>query len=99
MKTIGTLMICAGFLSGTALAETINFDDPFLFFDQLGLHDRDLPGGSAEGNEAKLQPEAKRFGKRWRNMFARANPSGGGSVSLGGAGDFVGYRVGEMQIS
>src|SRR5712664_4219944 len=27
MKTIYTLMICAGFLSGTALAETINFDD------------------------------------------------------------------------
>src|SRR6266513_2495434 len=27
MKTICTLMICAGFLSGTALAETINFDD------------------------------------------------------------------------
>jgi len=27
MKTIYTLVICAGFLSGTALAETINFDD------------------------------------------------------------------------
>ena len=27
MKTIYTLMICAGFVSGTALAETINFDD------------------------------------------------------------------------
>ncbi|HEV2045601.1 MAG TPA: family 16 glycoside hydrolase [Chthoniobacterales bacterium] len=27
MKTIYTLMICAGFASGTALAETINFDD------------------------------------------------------------------------
>ena len=27
MKTIQTLMICAGFLSATALAETINFDD------------------------------------------------------------------------
>lgn len=27
MKTICTLMICAGFWSGTALAETINFDD------------------------------------------------------------------------
>src|SRR5437868_10352090 len=27
MKTICTLMICAGFLSGTALADTINFDD------------------------------------------------------------------------
>src|SRR5438477_4672728 len=27
MKTIHTLMICAGFLSGSALAETINFDD------------------------------------------------------------------------
>lgn len=27
MKTICTLMICAGLLSGTALAETINFDD------------------------------------------------------------------------
>lgn len=27
MKTISTLMICAGFLSGNALAETINFDD------------------------------------------------------------------------
>lgn len=27
MKTISTLMICAGFVSGTALAETINFDD------------------------------------------------------------------------
>src|SRR5260370_10019456 len=27
MKTIYTLMICAGFLSGTALAETVNFDD------------------------------------------------------------------------
>jgi hypothetical protein len=27
MKTIYTLMICAGFLSGSALAETINFDD------------------------------------------------------------------------
>ncbi len=27
MKTIFTLMICAGLLSGTALAETINFDD------------------------------------------------------------------------
>jgi len=27
MKTIYTLMICAGFVSGAALAETINFDD------------------------------------------------------------------------
>ena len=27
MKTISTLMICAGFLSRTALAETVNFDD------------------------------------------------------------------------
>ena len=27
MKTIYALMICAGFVSGTALAETINFDD------------------------------------------------------------------------
>ena len=27
MKTTCTLMICAGFLAGTALAETINFDD------------------------------------------------------------------------
>src|SRR5712664_4071608 len=27
MKTICTLMICAGFLSRTALAETVNFDD------------------------------------------------------------------------
>src|SRR3989441_10573448 len=27
MKTIYTLMICAGFVSGTARAETINFDD------------------------------------------------------------------------
>src|SRR5258707_87007 len=27
MKTIHTLMICAGFVSSTALAETINFDD------------------------------------------------------------------------
>lgn len=27
MKTICTVTICAGFLSGTALAETINFDD------------------------------------------------------------------------
>src|SRR5947209_6377426 len=27
MKTMCTLMICAGFVSGTALAETINFDD------------------------------------------------------------------------
>src|SRR3984893_10467362 len=27
MKTICTLMICAGLLSGTAVAETINFDD------------------------------------------------------------------------
>lgn len=27
MKTICTLMICAGFLSGTVLAETMNFDD------------------------------------------------------------------------
>ncbi len=27
MKTICTLMIYAGLLSGTALAETINFDD------------------------------------------------------------------------
>jgi len=27
MKTLYTLVICAGFVSGTALAETINFDD------------------------------------------------------------------------
>src|SRR5437016_1961060 len=27
MKTIYTLMICAGFVSGTALAETVNFDN------------------------------------------------------------------------
>jgi len=27
MKTIYTLIVCAGFVSGTALAETINFDD------------------------------------------------------------------------
>src|SRR5437867_3402201 len=27
MKTMYTLMICVGFLSGTALAEKINFDD------------------------------------------------------------------------
>jgi hypothetical protein len=27
MKAIYTLVICAGFLSGTVLAQTINFDD------------------------------------------------------------------------
>jgi len=25
------------------------------------MHDRDLPGGAAEADEAELQPEAKRF--------------------------------------
>ena len=38
--------------------------DPFLFLDQLGLHDRDLPGWPAKGNEAELQPEPKCLGKR-----------------------------------
>ena len=28
------------------------------------MHDRDLPGGAAEGDEAELEPEAERFAAR-----------------------------------
>jgi hypothetical protein len=27
------------------------------------MHDRDLPGGAAEADEAELEPEAERFGE------------------------------------
>ncbi|MCY1235043.1 hypothetical protein D9M72_476470 [compost metagenome] len=37
--------------------------DPAPPLDQLRMHDRDLPGGPAETDEAELEPEAKRFGK------------------------------------
>jgi hypothetical protein len=33
--------------------------DPAPPLDQLGMHDRDLPGGSAEADEAELEPEAE----------------------------------------
>src|SRR5439155_125039 len=42
-------------------------DPPFLF-DQLRLHDRDLAGRAAKGDEAKLQPKAKCSSKRRCNL-------------------------------
>ena len=39
--------------------------DPSLLLYQLRLHDCDLPGGTSEGDEPELQPEAESFGKRW----------------------------------
>jgi hypothetical protein len=37
---------------------------PATALDQLAVHDTDLPGWASEGDEAQLQPEAKRFGER-----------------------------------
>src|SRR5205823_5796635 len=41
----------------------MRFADPFLFFHQLGVHHRDLPARSAEGDESKLEPKSQRFGE------------------------------------
>ena len=49
--------------------------DPSFFLDQLGLHDRDLPGRPAERDEAKLQPKTKRFGKGWVTVCRRSSVS------------------------
>jgi uncharacterized protein (TIGR00645 family) len=38
--------------------------DPFLFLDQLRVHDRDLAGRSAEADESQLQPKTQGFAKR-----------------------------------
>ena len=53
--------------------------DPAPFFHQLGVHDRNLTGRSAEADEAKLQPEAQGFtkGGMLGGWFAHA---GNGSV-------------------
>jgi hypothetical protein len=37
--------------------------DPAAPLDELGVHDRDLPGRPAEADEAELQPEAQREGR------------------------------------
>ena len=41
--------------------EKTRLTDPAFLLDQLGLHDRDLPGRSAEANEPELEPEAEGF--------------------------------------
>src|SRR5258707_408622 len=38
--------------------------DPFLLVDQHAMHERDLPGGPAEADEAELEPEAERLFER-----------------------------------
>jgi hypothetical protein len=38
--------------------------DPLLLVHDHAMHDRDLPGGAAEADEAELQPEAERLRKR-----------------------------------
>jgi hypothetical protein len=53
MKTICTLMICAGFLSGTALAETINFDDAKTGAPPPGWTATQTGGGSAKWSVEK----------------------------------------------
>ena len=40
--------------------------DPAPAFDELGVHDRDLPRRAAEADEAELEPEAQRLGKAHR---------------------------------
>ena len=49
--------------------------DPASALDQLGVHDRDLPGRSAEADEAELQPEQERLragkGSRARQCCVR----------------------------
>src|SRR5437899_9818046 len=37
--------------------------DPALLVDELAVHDRDLPGRTAEVDEAKLEPETERLGE------------------------------------
>ena len=39
----------------------LRFRNPFPALDQFLVHDRDLTGGTAETDEAQLQPEAQRF--------------------------------------
>ncbi len=41
--------------------------DPAAFLYELGLHDRDLAGGSAEADEPELEPEAKGFAEGRRD--------------------------------
>jgi len=44
--------------------------EPFFLFHQLGVHDRDLTGGSAEADETQLEPEPQRFAKGGSNRHA-----------------------------
>src|SRR5216110_199427 len=55
--------------------------DPSFLFDQLGLHDRDLAGRSAERNEPELEPEAESFSEG-RIGFPLRIPIGGGTACV-----------------
>ena len=59
------------------------FADPAAALDQLGVHDRDLPGRAAEADEAELQPEAEGLGKAHARRRGRA---GGCSVGRSDCG-------------
>ena len=60
--------------------------DPAALLDQLGLHDRDLARGTAEGDEAELEPEAKRLGEgRMMGGSTRRHVAARLAVSLSGA--------------
>ena len=59
------------------------FADPAAARDQLGMHDRDLPGRAAEADEAQLQPEAQRLGKAGRRRPALTRGSVGGRHASG----------------
>ena len=55
--------------------------DPAAPVDELAVHDRDLAGRSAEGDEPELHPEAKGLGE-WHHclLHRSARPAGGWTV-------------------
>ncbi len=67
--------------------------DPALRIDEIVMHDRDLAGGSAETDEAELQPVAKRLGAgRRRGRRGRRAHAPSASVPM-----LLRWRVGRAQ--
>jgi hypothetical protein len=53
------------------------FRNPATLFDQLAVHDRNLPSRATKADEAELQPEAEGFAKRDNHWLvgAQVNPA------------------------
>jgi hypothetical protein len=65
--------------------EEVRLTDPAALLDELLVHDGDLPGGTAEADEAELEPVAEGLGKgvsSWPARLLRLGIAGFGLLGM-----------------